>query len=166
MRTLGLSSRFRESSVACALTLAIFGTELCDPAEARIITFDPPGADATYPSGINASGWITGSYGNNNGDFHSFLRAPDGTFTTFDVSGATCGTYAESINRSGVIVGGEQDNCNDGHGFVRASDGTITAFDVPGSIYTWAVSVNNAGLITGSYEDSSNLWHGYLRATD
>src|SRR5690349_3720187 len=149
VRTLGLSSRFRESSVAFALTVGIFGTGLCDPAQARIIKFDPPGSTNTLPFAINASKWITGFYEDSNGGFHGFLRVPDGTITTIDVPGATCGTYAQSINRSGVIVGGEQDsNCNS-HGFIRAPGGTITTFDVPGAIDTFPFSVNNGGVITG-----------------
>ena len=119
VRSFRLSSRFRESSVAIALTLALFGTGLCDPVQARIIRFDPPGSYATYPTGINASRWITGWYSDSAPYPHSFLRAWDGTITTIDVQDATCGTYAESINRSGVIVGSEGDNNCNFHAFIR-----------------------------------------------
>ena len=166
VRTPGLSSRFRESSIAFALTLIIFGTGLCDPVQARTIRFDPPGATDTYPMGINASRWITGWYKDSNSKYHAFLRATDGTITTIDVKGARCGTEANSINRSGVIVGVEFDSNCDFHGFVRAADGTITTFEVPGAIDTDAISVNNGGLVTGFYLDSRNHGHGFLRATD
>src|SRR5690349_553986 len=105
VRTLGLSSRFRESSGAIALALVVFGTGLCGPAQAKIIKFDPPGSTETLPFAINSSLWIIGTYLAGNSLSHSFLRTPDGTITTIDVPGATCGTYANSINRSGVIVG-------------------------------------------------------------
>jgi len=108
VRSLGLSSRFPRCA-AFALTLIIFGTGLCDPVQARIIEFDPPGSGYTYPIGINASKWIVGQYYDSAPYAHSFLRAPDGTFTTIDVQSATRGTYANSINRSGVIVGEEAD---------------------------------------------------------
>jgi len=102
VRSLGLSSRFAGSSIAFALTLVIFGAGLCDPVQAKIIKFDPPGSTFTLPTGINASKWITGWYNDSGSYAHSFLRTPDGTITTIDVQGATCGTSAYSINRSGV----------------------------------------------------------------
>src|ERR1700722_17436426 len=105
IRTLRTSPRFRESGVAFALAVGIFCTGLCDPVQAKIVKFDPPGSSNTMPTAINASRWITGIYvGGNNGDLHSFLRVPDGSITTIDVQDATCGTYANSINSSGVIV--------------------------------------------------------------
>src|SRR5438132_804355 len=159
------SSRFRESGVAFALALGIFGTGLCDPVQARIIEFDPPGSGYTYPIGINASKWIVGQYYDSAPYAHSFLRAPDGTFTTIDVQSATRGTYANSINRSGVIVGDYGDSSGY-HAFERAADGTIITFDVPGAIDTEAIGVNNGALVTGYYKDSSNYIHGFLRATD
>jgi len=62
----GLSSRFRENCAAVALALAIFGTGLCDPAQAKIIKFDPPGSTSTYASGINASRSVIGTYYDSN----------------------------------------------------------------------------------------------------
>src|ERR1041385_6785148 len=94
----------RASAAAFALTLAILGMGLCQPVQAKIIEFDPPGSDNTLPTAINDSRWITGSYSDSGGT-HGFLRTPDGTTTIIDVQGATCGTYVWSINRSGVIVG-------------------------------------------------------------
>ena len=166
LRSFGLSSRLGGTS---AVALAIFGTVLCNPVQAGIITFDAPGAYGTYPFGINDSKWITGQYSDSAGYPHGFLRIPDGTFATFDLSGATCGTYPHSINRSGVVVGDGTYHSGSycyGHGFVRTPDGTLTSFDVPDAISTAASSINNGGLITGSYEDSNNLWHGFLRGTD
>jgi hypothetical protein len=109
IRVSGLSSRIRESNAIFALALVFFGTGFCDPIQARIIKFDPPGSTDTTPIAINASGWIIGTYLDSNGGApQSFLRIPDGTITTIDVPGATCGTYANGINSGGVIVGGMQ----------------------------------------------------------
>jgi len=47
-------------------------------------TFDPPGSASTFPRAINPAGAITGHYIDANYVFHSFLRAPNGTFTPFD----------------------------------------------------------------------------------
>jgi hypothetical protein len=69
--------------------------------------------------------------------YHGFLRAPDGTFTTFDAPGAGTGayqgTFAISINPAGAITGYYTDASNVDHGFLRARDGTITTFEAPGS---------------------------------
>jgi hypothetical protein len=49
---------------------------------------------------------------------HGFLRAPDGTITTFDSPGSTF-TFAAAINPGGVITGGFIDASCVVHGFVR-----------------------------------------------
>ena len=96
---------------------------------------------------------------------HGFLRAPDGTITTFDVPVAA-GNRANSINPAGAITGyyevfdGTSFNV---HGLLRAPGGTITTFDVPGATITWASSINPAGAITGFYSDASGHDHGFVR---
>src|SRR5947209_2459935 len=52
------------------------------------ITFDVPGAvNGTSPSSINKAGAITGTYYDASFLGHGFLRASNGTLTTFDVPG-------------------------------------------------------------------------------
>ena len=97
---------------------------------------------------------------------HGFLRASDGTFTTFDPPGSVSSTGAFSINPAGAITGSYADASGTDHGFLRARDGTFTTFDVPGSIGTFPGSINPAGAITGSYADASRTDHGFLRACD
>jgi hypothetical protein len=65
-------------------------------------TFDLPGSIQTQASNINAAGAITGYYAENC-VAHGFLRAPDGTITTFDPPGTSplLGTYPSSINPQG-----------------------------------------------------------------
>ena len=78
-------------------------------------TFD---ADTTTtPTGINSKGEITGWCENPNSIARGFLRAPDGTITTFDPPGYT-GTDPAGINSAGTIIG----VVNPGHGFVRIED--------------------------------------------
>src|SRR5437762_3035556 len=55
---------------------------------ATITTFDPPGATRTIALSINPAGAITGYYVDASSGFHGFLRAPDGTITTFDAHGS------------------------------------------------------------------------------
>src|SRR2546422_37705 len=128
-----------------ALCLALYGLLLgvCPKALAQsFTTFDAPGAvRVTIPVSVNQTGATTGVYSDARGASHGFLRAPDGTITTFDVPGAgtgvSQGTCAQSINDSGAITGWYVDPKGTNgaiHGFLRAPDGTITTFDVPGAI--------------------------------
>src|ERR1700688_1230781 len=77
-----------------------------------IITFDAPGAvNGTEALAMNPAGSITGFYFDANFVPHGFLRAKNGSFTTFDAPGAGLqlgleqGTYATSINPGGAITG-------------------------------------------------------------
>ena len=87
----------------------------------------------TAAEGINLAGTIAGLYADASFVFHGFLRAPDGTITTFDAPGAVNGTTPSGINPAGAIAGTYSDASFVGHGFLRAPDGTITTFDPPGS---------------------------------
>ena len=107
--------------------------------------------------------------------FHGYVRAPDGTFTTFDAPGAGTGLFQGtnpfSINPAGAIAGYTVDASNVTHGFLRARDGTITTYDVPGAGTgffqgTFGLNINPAGVIAGDYVDESNAHHGFLRARD
>jgi len=160
--------------------------------ETTIIKFDAPGAgtaanQGTFPSGINTSGAITGFTRDANVARHGFLRAPDGTFTTFDdpaagICSTSCGTIgpgqgtrAYAINPAGTITGFYSDNSARCHGYVRAANGIFTPIDAPDagtgpfpqgtfpSEFT-AGGINPAGAITGFYVDASSVQHGFVRA--
>jgi len=136
----------RNGATALATSLLILAT---GPAVARatFTTFDVSGASATYATGINADGVITGAYAGSDGHGHGFVRAADGTITTFDVKGSLF-TNPLSINRKGAVTG----RCNDGsadHGFVRSAGGKIKSIDIAGSDNTEAFSINNVGSVTG-----------------
>ena len=143
--------------------------------------FDAPGAgtgpypQGTFPFspyGINPGGAITGYSTDASNVSHGFLRAPGGTFATFDVPGAGTGdgqgTFPGGINPNGAITGYYVDSSDVFHGFVRAKDGTITPFDAPGVGTdpfqgTFPAGINPEGAITGDYLDSSYTNHGFLR---
>src|SRR5215472_15163402 len=126
-----------------------------------IITFDAPGAgtggpfQGTLVAGINPAGVIAGGVHDANYVEHTYLRFPDGTFTTFDAAGAGTGPFQgtgpNGINPAGAITGTVTDSSNATHGFVRAQDGTSTNFDPPGSTLTNPLSINPAGVIAGEY---------------
>jgi hypothetical protein len=158
-----------------------------------ITTFNAPGAGTAAGQGtvafaINPAGAITGYTRDANSARHGFLRAPDGTFTTFDNPGAgTCstscgtigpgqGTRAFAINPSGQIVGFYSNNSGQCHGYVRAPNGTFTQIDAPhagtgpfpqGTFPSeiTPMGINPAGAITGFYVDASSVQHGFVRAS-
>ncbi len=84
-----------------------------------ITIFDPPGSNATFPRSINPGGEITGYYYDATGQ-HGFVRAANGTITTFDAPGAgPNGTFPLSINPAGDITRNYVDAKNIAHGLLR-----------------------------------------------
>jgi hypothetical protein len=139
----------------------------------------------TFPSSINPEGAVTGNYYDTNCVSHGFLRASDGTLTTFDVPGScttTCfGTQPVVINPDGTILGIYTDSGGNPHGFLLTSDGGFTSFDPPGAIaspfasccsYGPDLAMNPAGVITGAYFQVINgaefggEYHVFVRAPD
>jgi len=59
-------------------------------------TFDAPNSIATQPVAINQQGAITGFYADANNVNHGFVRAVDGTITTFDAPGAVARARAHN----------------------------------------------------------------------
>jgi hypothetical protein len=153
-----------------------------------IIKFDAPGAGTapgvcsfgialgTSPGNINPAGVIAGSYSDSSGVYHGFVRAANGTITTFDAPGAGTGpgqgtftASASGINPEGTVTGNYVDANNVNHGYVRAPNGTITTFDPPGAGAgpgqgTYTVSISPNGEIACFYLDGDNVYHGSLRA--
>lgn len=113
---------------------------------------------------INDKGAITGFYDDANQTGHGFVRAADGTITTFDPSGSTR-TEGDAINDKGVIAGSYLDTEGGWHGYVRAADGTITAFD-PAESATFVQGINEKGAISGLYYDENSVGHGFVRSAN
>jgi hypothetical protein len=142
------------------LLVAVFFAAQASRAE-TIVSFDPPGAQDTYPTAINSANSIIGSFVDVNGS-HGFLRYSDGSFAIFDVPNAYY-TGVNGINDSGVIAGAFLPNTlgADYRGFVRDAAGNITVFDAPGSSSTYPTAINSGGAITGSFLNSSNQNSGF-----
>ena len=149
-----------------AAAFALLGFAASAHADPSYVIVGIPGAVSTYLLDINSSGYALGGYTDSEtGDpAHGFLRAPDGTITTFDPPGST-NTYVSRINDSGAVTGVYSDAAG-GHGFIRTLDGTFTSFDVPGSVNTGAQGINADGATSGSYSDGSGIFHGFVRAAD
>jgi hypothetical protein len=127
--------------------------------------FDPPGSIATYANSINADGSITGYYEDNTGLAYGFVRASDGTITTFDVADSAY-TISDSVNKKNMITGYfaiKRKHGNVLHGFVRRADGTLKLFKVPRSFDTYPASINETGRVAGSFVDNTGIVHGFLR---
>jgi hypothetical protein len=155
--------------------------------DGTITTFDAPGAGTAAGQGtviatiegLNPEGAIAAAYVNT-GDLdsgtqvlHGAVRAPDGTFTEFDIpdagTGPGQGTNTAGINPAGTIPGFYIDSGGVNHGYVRARDGRITKFDVPGAGTgsgqgTFGQNINPPGDVDGMYIDSSGVYHGFVRS--
>src|SRR3981081_1547817 len=154
-----------------------------------LVSFDAPGAGTTDPSfpgtyavSINPAGAIVGMYTDANSLSHGFVRASDGTFTTFDPPGkiAAFAPFALAqtlyINPDGVITGAyfESISGNPFGGnfrvFVRTPDGAFTTFDAatypPCCVWSFPSGITPEDAITGSFNDGFTINHGFLRARD
>ena len=118
----------------------------------KYTTFEAPGAcPGNIPSGchgsgawdINAFGVVVGPYEDTSGNYvaHTFIRTPDGKFTTFAVPGSSMeagqGTLPSSfsgLNQFGAITGLYYDANNTFHGYLRYPNGTFVDFEAPGRI--------------------------------
>jgi len=155
--------------------------------DGTLTTFDPPSPGHMEPFApfsfgpllsITPEGVITGTYfefipGNPfGGNFRVFMRATDGTFTTFDAATyppCCIWSFPSGMNPAGTITGSFNDGFTINHGFVRAKDGTITTFDVPdaGTGFnqgTAPLGITPRGVIMGLYFDANFVGHGFVRS--
>jgi hypothetical protein len=169
------SAARRKGALALCLALCTLGLGLSGSAsEPKFTTIDPTGSTYTTTTDINPAGAVTGYYQDAGGLYHGFLRAPDGTITTFqDPNAGTTpydeGTWALGINPAGVIVGCYFDSSDVTHGFLLAPDLTtfteidVTAAGTGPNQGTYAEGINPAGTIVGAYIDTNTVYHGFVR---
>lgn len=117
----------------------------------------------TYPVAINDVGTVTGVFQGADG-VHGFVRAANGTFSMFDVKGATAINPA-GMNQIGEVTGTYTDANALLHGFIRDARGQIVTFDVPGASPTIPYAINLTGEVSGGYLDSDGM-HGFVRSAD
>ncbi len=115
-------------------------------ANGTITTFDAPGAGTIQHGGnygtagtgsfsINPAGIIAGTYTDTNYVAHGFVRAANGTITTFDAPGAARNALLAKLLAM------------------------ATPFPLQG---TGGFSINASGKITGTYLDASTVLHGFV----
>ena len=122
---------------------------------------------------MNPGGTITSYFGDASGLYHD-IRAADGGFTFFDVSGAGTGpgqgTEPFSLNASGDVVGAYVDANGTSRGFLRTRNGAITTFEAPGAGTgsgqgTLPFFNTAANAIVGVWFDANGVAHGFLRTS-
>ena len=112
----------------------------------------------TLPKSINKSGAITGYYKDVNDILHGFLRATNGSMTSFNAPVPSTAPFPPASTHLGRLSTTYDDHFI-GHGFLRAPDGTITTFDVPGAISTTSITGGND---PKQYSDEHVVNHGFV----
>jgi hypothetical protein len=132
---------------------------------------------ATAATCINDDGAVAGVFRDVNG-VHGFVRADDGTFTTFDPGGAPSQVEILSpsrINATGAVAGLFIDTNTVNHGFFLDVNGMITVLDAPGAgtaagTGTQAYDMNSGGVIVGGittgFSGGIAASHSFMRGTD
>jgi hypothetical protein len=128
-----------------------------------VTTFNPGGpAGSTQVTDINDPGTVVGIYlpARTDPPSQAYLRAPDGTITTFTVPGSTS-VYPWSINDLGEVTGTySYDGGDQVGGFVRSPGGMITTFTYSDGIVPLAINI--AGTMTGWYGPPVGSFAGFV----
>jgi len=115
---------------------------------------------------VDSSGRATGYYVDSADNYHSFVRAPDGAITPFDIDGSDSQTIAHWANDKGAVTGDFFDSSvSQYQGFLRKANGKTKTFDgaSSGTHYTVTVSINSKNAVIGWYYDDGDVPHGFLR---
>ena len=108
-----MKAKIPNAFISVGMLFALTGLVAADKPQPTIITFDAPGAVIfTLVAGINPAGVITGGYLDANIVEHTYLRAPHGTFTTFDAPGAGTGPIPGHRPQRHEPSGGDYGGCN------------------------------------------------------
>lgn len=144
-------------------------------ADGTVTTFDIPGAATTAGQGtmvtaINSTGSIAGYFTLPAGQYfdrEGFLRATDGTITTFTGLNGTSIVEVWGINTAGAVTGSDS-WVGGGDTFVRSADGTGTNFVLSplNNDGNMGVAINAAGAIAGRYVDYYDISHGFSLSAD
>jgi hypothetical protein len=146
--------------------------------DGNFTTFDAPNAafnffQGTSPTSINDSGVVTGFYYDTtqNSNLRVFLRAANGTFSSFDTPQLGFVGGAASITPSGAVAGFVpgvvcgHDSCTQLFiSFLRSPTGTIsTVSDPVAAQETGVTAINQAGVMIGFYLDANLMAHAFVR---
>ena len=115
----------------------------------------------TQANSVNDSGQVVGSFQDQGGTFHGFLRSADGqNITTFDVPGSFY-TNPQGINNKGEIIGIYATSPSSSAVFVRSTDGsTYTTVSILGAsgLEIYRLSINSTDQITGFLRQNGQFY--------
>ena len=98
--------KYNGTAVLCFCLRGLFApATLAQNSGPTYTTIDVPGATGTFGLCVNTAGTVAGYYIGAEGAYHGFVRAADGSITTFDPPGGGRFTIAEAINAAGAITG-------------------------------------------------------------
>lgn len=127
-------------------------------------TIDVPGALRTFPSMINDTGLIVGSFKDVSGFIHGFLYSR-GNWSQIDFPGSS-DTIASGINSAGDIVGTYDNFQPLSHGFV-IRHGQFQRIDTPYGPSSSVGGINNFGVIAGyGWNDPAGPYRGFRLKND
>jgi hypothetical protein len=131
-----------------------------------IKTFSVAGATGTLPSAINNNGVIAGYYYDSSNLTHGFIRAHEGTMTTFDVPGGFDHVTVTGINSAGDVVGTANNN-SAYLAFVRKHDGSFAVFNPSGCPEAFGAGISFDGTVVGNcYINGEFFYYGFTRKPD
>jgi hypothetical protein len=131
--------------------LALFGKVSQADVMYNFTNFEGPGsgtnaAAGTNMNGIANNGAAVGFAIDNNGNLTNFVRNPDGTITTLNISNSTS-AMALGINSAGDVVG----NDGAGNAVFLPPGGPVQTFIPGGGSAATAFGINDNGNIVGQY---------------
>jgi hypothetical protein len=133
----------------------------------NFVTLNFPGAAQTQIYTIGDVERVVGSYVDQGGTTHGFLRSREGVFSTSDAPG-TAFTQLRSLNTPGQSAGfssTDPTGATQQRAFIRFADGSFGYLDglLPaGTQDSVATRINNKGVISGYYVESGGVTHGFL----
>jgi hypothetical protein len=131
--------------------------------DGALTTFNVPGAQQTYASGINNLNQVVGNYSLiGGGTFHGYRRDADGTFT-YPIDGPAAANVALlAINDKGQMAGSVTADGIESHAIFFPSPNQFAIYDHPdATIYTDFEGINNKAQICGRYFDGTTN-HGFV----
>ena len=125
-----------------------------------------PGAPETYADFVNASGRMVGSYVDADGLYHSYVRAPDGSFISLNLPLPQTAKieylFVHGISDAGVIVAQGRLVGGVPRTYVGTFQHGLQELKVPGSVSTEGWNINQDGSVVGHYESSDGRVHGFI----
>ena len=129
--------------------------------DGRVKTYQVPGSQSTYLTGINDKGVIVGGFNDRPAAQAYGFKLSGRKFTPINYPGAGI-TDPSGINNKGEIVETEQvDATSPGRGFLL-SKGQFTDIQFPGAAATGADGINDMGVIVGTHFDQNGATQGFV----